>query len=71
LKYALLILRADKRGVGGIVALLALLHARNAKPGTWRAPVLIVGVVGPTGTAIFLASTLNGVPLRSHPVRQA
>jgi KUP system potassium uptake protein len=32
-KYALLILRADNRGEGGIVALLALLSARNAQPG--------------------------------------
>ena len=46
LKYALLILRADNRGEGGIVALLALLHARNAQPGTWRAQLLIVGLVG-------------------------
>src|SRR5213595_2814782 len=45
-KYALLILRADNRGEGGIVALLALLSARNAKPGTWRAQLLIVGLVG-------------------------
>jgi KUP system potassium uptake protein len=46
LKYALLILRADNRGEGGIVALLALISARNAKPGTWRAQLLIVGLVG-------------------------
>src|SRR5258707_1616722 len=46
LKYALLILRADNRGEGGIVALLALLSARNAKPGTWRAQLLVVGLVG-------------------------
>src|SRR5216683_459551 len=46
LKYALLILRADNRGEGGIVALLALLHARNAQPGTWRAQLLVVGLVG-------------------------
>src|SRR5262245_36360910 len=45
-KYALLILRADNRGEGGIVALLALLHARNATPGTWRAQLLLVGLVG-------------------------
>src|ERR1043166_2138888 len=45
-KYALLILRADNRGEGGIVALLALLSARNAKPGTWRAQLLIVGRIG-------------------------
>jgi KUP system potassium uptake protein len=46
LKYAWLILRADNRGEGGIVALLALLSARNALPGTWRAHLLIVGLVG-------------------------
>src|SRR5881398_2960492 len=45
-KYAMLILRADNRGEGGIVALLALLHARNAQPGTWRAHLLVVGLVG-------------------------
>ena len=33
LKYAILILRADNRGEGGIVALLALLRARRARPG--------------------------------------
>ena len=46
IKYALLILRADNRGEGGIVALLALLSARNAQPGTWRAHLLIVGLIG-------------------------
>src|ERR1700752_3207955 len=45
-KYALLILRPDNRGEGGIVALLALLHAPNAQPGTWRAQLLVVGLVG-------------------------
>jgi len=46
IKYALLILRADNRGEGGIVALLALLHVRGAAPGTWRAQLLIVGLLG-------------------------
>ncbi|MGH6739802.1 MAG: potassium transporter Kup, partial [Bradyrhizobium sp.] len=46
IKYALLILRADNRGEGGIVALLALLHARSAARGTWRAQLLIVGLIG-------------------------
>lgn len=45
-KYALLILRADNRGEGGIVALLALLHARNAQAGTWRAKLLVIGLIG-------------------------
>src|SRR5690242_11844665 len=46
IKYALLILRADNRGEGGIVAMLALLSARNAQPGTWRAHLLVVGLIG-------------------------
>ncbi len=46
IKYALLIMRADNRGEGGIVAMLALLSARNAQPGSWRAQLLIVGLVG-------------------------
>src|SRR5437660_8452040 len=46
LKYAILILRADNRGEGGIVALLALLRARHARPRTWRAGVLMLGLVG-------------------------
>ena len=46
LKYAILILRADNHGEGGIVALLALLDARHAPPGSWRASLLIVGLIG-------------------------
>ncbi len=46
LKYAILILRADNHGEGGIVALLALLDARHAARGSWRASLLIVGLIG-------------------------
>jgi KUP system potassium uptake protein len=46
LKYAVLILRADNRGEGGIVAMLALLGARQARPGTWKALLLVIGLVG-------------------------
>ena len=46
LKYAILILRADNHGEGGIVAMLALLDARHAPPGSWRASLLIVGLIG-------------------------
>src|SRR5271157_5107222 len=45
-KYAILILRADNHGEGGIVALLALLDARHAQSGTWRASLLVLGLVG-------------------------
>ena len=46
IKYAILIMRADNRGEGGIVAMLALLRAREAKPGTWRAVLLVFGLIG-------------------------
>ncbi|WP_375453416.1 potassium transporter Kup [uncultured Methylobacterium sp.] len=46
LKYAVLILRADNRGEGGIVAMLALLGTRHAKPGSRQALLLVVGLVG-------------------------
>ena len=46
LKYAILILRADNRGEGGIVAMLALLRARHARTGTWRGAILLLGLVG-------------------------
>ncbi len=46
LKYAVLILRADNAGEGGIVAMLALLGARHAKPRSWKALLLVVGLIG-------------------------
>ncbi|TXN05278.1 KUP/HAK/KT family potassium transporter [Methylobacterium sp. WL64] len=46
LKYAVLILRADNKGEGGIVAMLALLGARQAQPGTLKAVLLVVGLIG-------------------------
>src|SRR4051794_23542204 len=46
LKYAVLIMRADNRGEGGIVAMLALLGARDAPPRSWRAWLLVLGLVG-------------------------
>jgi KUP system potassium uptake protein len=46
LKYAILIMRADNNGEGGIIALLALLDVRRAPPKSWRASLLIVGLIG-------------------------
>ena len=45
-KYAILIMRADNRGEGGIVALLALLDVRHAPRGSWRASLVVVGLIG-------------------------
>jgi len=46
IKYAILILRADNDGEGGVVAMLALLGARHAEPRTRQAALLILGLVG-------------------------
>jgi KUP system potassium uptake protein len=46
LKYVLLIMRADNKGEGGIMALLALATtAIRDNPG-WRTPLLLIGVFG-------------------------
>ncbi|MCJ2072193.1 KUP/HAK/KT family potassium transporter [Methylobacterium sp. J-030] len=45
-KYAVLIMRADNGGEGGVMAMLALLGARHAPPRSWRAVLLVVGLVG-------------------------
>jgi KUP system potassium uptake protein len=70
-KYAILILRADNRGEGGIMALLALLDARNAPAGSWRASLLIFGLIGAVllygdgviTPAISVLSAVEGVKL--------
>jgi KUP system potassium uptake protein len=46
LKYAILIMRADNHGEGGIVALLALLDVRHPPRGSLRASLLVIGLVG-------------------------
>src|SRR3954469_20078409 len=46
LKYVVLIMRADNRGEGGIMALIALAQkAIRGHPG-WRIPLLLIGVFG-------------------------
>src|SRR6201992_3785282 len=45
-KYAILIMRADNHGEGGIVALLALLDVRHASSGSWRASLMVIGLIG-------------------------
>ncbi len=70
-KYAILIMRADNHGEGGILALLALVSPRRAKRNTWRAALVVVGLVGATllygdGTitpAISVLSAVEGLKL--------
>src|SRR5262249_47310082 len=71
LKYAILIMRADNHGEGGIVALLALLDVRRAPAKSWRASLLIVGLIaaallygdGVITPAISVLSAIEGLKL--------
>ena len=46
LKYVTLVLRADNRGEGGIMALLAMATASVKKHPEWTGPLLVLGVFG-------------------------
>jgi len=46
LKYVMLIMRADNRGEGGIMALLALASTAIKDHPNWRTPMLLIGVFG-------------------------
>jgi KUP system potassium uptake protein len=50
LKYVALILRADNRGEGGIMALMALAMSAVGKSSRWHLPVMLIGL---TGAALF------------------
>ena len=46
LKYVVLIMRADNRGEGGIMALIALALSAVKAQGRWRTPLVMVGIFG-------------------------
>jgi KUP system potassium uptake protein len=46
IKYAILIMRADNHGEGGILALLALVIPRRGKPTRQRTALIVLGLVG-------------------------
>ncbi len=48
LKYVALILRADNRGEGGVMALMALALNSVTKSSGWYAPLMMIGVFGAT-----------------------
>src|SRR5215210_7252045 len=72
-KYCIFILRADNRGEGGIIALLALLGIRRVKPGTWRTYIVVLGLIGTAllyadGTitpAISVLSAIEGITVHA------
>jgi KUP system potassium uptake protein len=71
IKYAILIMRADNHGEGGILALLALVSPRRAKRNKWRAVMVVIGLIGATllygdGTitpAISVLSAIEGLKI--------
>jgi KUP system potassium uptake protein len=71
IKYAILIMRADNHGEGGILALLALVSPQRAKESRRRAVMVVVGLIGATllygdGTitpAISVLSAIEGIKL--------
>ena len=48
LKYVTLVLRADNRGEGGIMALMALALNSVTRHSRWHYPLLVIGVLGTT-----------------------
>ncbi|MEX5745660.1 potassium transporter Kup [Massilia sp. X63] len=48
LKYVTLVLRADNRGEGGIMALMALATNSVTKTSSWYFPLMVIGVLGAT-----------------------
>ena len=46
LKYVVLIMRADNRGEGGIMALIALASSAVRDQGKWRLPLTLIGLAG-------------------------
>jgi KUP system potassium uptake protein len=73
IKYCVFILRADNRGEGGIVALLALLGVRRVQSSSWRIYLVLLGLVGTAllyadGTitpAISVLSAVEGLTIDS------
>src|SRR5712664_451930 len=46
LKYVILIMRADNKGEGGIMALLALASSAVKDHPRWHGPILLLGILG-------------------------
>src|SRR6516162_5254345 len=69
IKYAILIMRADNHGEGGILALLALVSPRRAKQSRLRAIMVVIGLIGATllygdgciTPAISVLSAIEGI----------
>jgi KUP system potassium uptake protein len=78
IKYAILIMRADNHGEGGILALLALISPRRAKQSRRRAVMVVIGLIGATllygdgaiTPAISVLSAIEGIKLYAPQMGQ-
>src|SRR5437764_9709038 len=78
-KYAILIMRADNHGEGGILALLALVSPKRAKQSRRRALMVVVGLVGATllygdgaiTPAISVLSAIEGLKVYAPQMHRA
>ncbi|HEX5476507.1 MAG TPA: potassium transporter Kup [Burkholderiales bacterium] len=74
LKYVVLIMRADNRGEGGIMALIALALTAIKEHPEWRVPLLLIGVFGASlfygdavlTPAISVLSAVEGLEVGTH-----
>src|SRR5262249_19032173 len=79
IKYAILIMRADNHGEGGILALLALVSPHRAKRNKRSAVMVVIGLVGATllygdGTitpAISVLSAIEGIKVYAPQMDRA
>jgi KUP system potassium uptake protein len=79
IKYAILIMRADNHGEGGILALLALVSPRRAKQNRLRAIMVVIGLIGATllygdgciTPAISVLSAIEGIKVYAPHMEHA
>src|SRR6476620_687948 len=79
IKYAVLIMRADNHGEGGILALLALVSPRRAKQSRLRAIMVLIGLVGAAllygdgaiTPAISVLSAIEGIKVHAPQMERA
>ncbi len=79
IKYAILIMRADNHGEGGILALLALISPRRARQSRRRAVMVVVGLLGATllygdgaiTPAISVLSAIEGIKVYAPQLDRA
>jgi KUP system potassium uptake protein len=79
IKYAILIMRADNHGEGGILALLALISPRRAKQSRRRATIVVIGLIGATllygdgaiTPAISVLSAIEGIKVYAPEMNRA